>query len=140
MTEGSRWSARALVRGLAEGPAMVSGTALSFLGDLDIRTGRVVGASSDLAGRVVAGRVLVLPETRGSAGAWRFLYQLKVHGTHPAALVLRTLPDPSVVQGAILSEVPVVMPSDAGFWDAIRDGEILRVDGDAACVAQNSNG
>ena len=34
------------------------------------------------------GRVLIVPATRGSAGAWRFLHQLKQHGTHPLAIML----------------------------------------------------
>ena len=88
------WQARGVVRGVADGAALVSQTALSFLGDLDIRSGRVVGRSSDLCGECVAGRVLVMLASRGSAGAWRFLYQLKMHDTHPAALILREMPDP----------------------------------------------
>jgi predicted aconitase with swiveling domain len=122
------WIARSVVKGVAEGPALVSRTALSFLGDLDIRSGRVVGRSSDLCGERVCGRVLVLPETRGSAGAWRFLYQLKVHGTHPAALVLRDMPDPSVTQGAILAEIPVLVAPPEDFWITVRNDQTLRVD------------
>ena len=132
MTDG--WSARPVVRGLASGDAMVSRTALSFLGDLDIRSGRVVGRSSDLCGRIVAGRVLVLPETRGSAGAWRFLYQLKVHGTHPAALILHEMPDPSVTQGAFLAQVPVVVLLEDRFWASVTDRMPLRVDAEAGLV------
>ncbi|WP_209424494.1 DUF126 domain-containing protein [Pararhodobacter sp. SW119] len=135
MTE-TGWKARGVVKGMAEGPALISQTALSFLGDLDIRSGRVVGRSSDLCGEVVTGRVLVLPETRGSAGAWRFLYQLKVHETHPAALVLRELPDPSVTQGAFLAEVPIVVVADTGFWQAVTPGDRLRVDAVAGRVTR----
>lgn len=134
MTE-TGWEARGVVKGLAEGPALISQTALSFLGDLDIRSGRVVGRSSDLCGEVVTGRVLVLPETRGSAGAWRFLYQLKVHETHPAALVLRALPDPSVTQGAFLAEVPIAVVADTRFWQSVKRGDRLRVDARAGRVS-----
>lgn len=128
------WKARGVVKGHAEGSAMVSQTALSFLGDLDIRSGRVVGKSSDLFGKIVQARVLVLPETRGSAGAWRFLYQLKAHNTHPAALILREMPDPSVTQGAILAEVPIVVTKDYEFWEFVKQGDLLRVDGTGGLV------
>ncbi|MDO9524908.1 MAG: DUF126 domain-containing protein, partial [Gemmobacter sp.] len=124
-----------VVRGVAEGQALTSQTALSFLGDLDIRTGQVVGRSSDLFGQGVTGRVLLLPETRGSAGAWRFLYQLKVHGTHPAALVLREMPDPSVTQGAILAAIPILVAPAPEFWAAVQTGDALRVDGDAGRIS-----
>ena len=130
------WQARGVVKGQASGAALVSQTALSFLGDLDIRSGRVVGRSSDLLGESVAGRVLVLPASRGSAGAWRFLYQLKVHGTHPAALILREMPDPSVTQGAFLAEVPVLVAPEPAFWEALRSGEALQVDGTTGRIAR----
>src|SRR5690606_517161 len=102
------WIGRRVVKGIASGPALLSRTPLSFLGDIDIRTGRVVGQSSDVAGRTIGGMVLVLPATRGSAGAWRFIYQLNRHGTHPAAILTEDLPDPSVVQGAIMSGIPII--------------------------------
>ncbi|WP_121066760.1 aconitase X swivel domain-containing protein [Chachezhania antarctica] len=130
------WQARGVVKGQAQGMALVSDTALSFLGDLDIRSGQVVGRSSDLLGACVAGRVLVLPASRGSAGAWRFLYQLKVHDTHPAALILRDLPDPSVTQGAILADVPIVVEPEAAFWTDLRNGDMLHVDGDSGCITR----
>ncbi|MDK3074344.1 DUF126 domain-containing protein [Sedimentitalea sp. JM2-8] len=137
MPEGV-WQARGVVGGQAEGAALVSRTALSFLGDLDICSGVVVGRSSDLLGACVTGRVLVLPASRGSAGAWRFLFQLKVHDSHPAALVLKELPDPSVTQGAILSGVPMVVEPEAEFWEDLRDGDLLQVDGTIGRIARRN--
>lgn len=134
MTEARTcWTGKGVVRGAASGPALISATPLSFLGDLDIRSGRVVGKSSDLCGASVAGAVLLVPATRGSAGAWRFLYQLKVHGAHPAAIVARETPDPSVVQGAILAEIPIVVVPGGDLWRAAA-GRRLHVDGGAGLV------
>ena len=73
-------------------------------------------------GRSLAGVVLVMPYTRGSAGAWRFLHQLFRHGNAPAAIVSGTLPDPSVVQGAILSGIPVACDPAEDPWPLLRDG------------------
>lgn len=128
------WIGRRVVKGNASGPALVSRTPLSFLGDIDIRTGRVVGQSSDLAGRTIGGVVLVVPATRGSAGAWRFIYQLNRHGTHPAAILTEDLPDPSVVQGAIMSGIPVVAGVARRMLDEIDDGACLRVCGEKARI------
>ncbi|WMS41995.1 DUF126 domain-containing protein [Acuticoccus sp. MNP-M23] len=122
------------MKGPAAGPALLSDTPLSFLGDLDIATGRVVGQGSDLIGQSVAGTVLVLRATRGSAGAWRFLYQLKRAGTHPAAIVLEGMPDPSVVQGAILSFIPVIANIPADLRATIAPGTPLSVDGASGMV------
>lgn len=125
---------RGVVKGTARGAALLSGTPISFLGDLDIRTGRVTGTLSDLCGRSVAGRILVVPSTRGSAGAWRFIHQLRQHGTHPLALLTDELPDPSVVQGAILSGIPVVAGVASAVGRAAGDNSLLAVDGDAGTV------
>lgn len=128
------WFGKGVVKGLATGPAQPSATPISFLGDIDIRSGRVVGKSSDLLGESLAGKVLIVPATRGSAGAWRFLYQLKAHGTHPAALVTVEMPDPSVVQGAILANIPVVASVPNQICNEIGAGETLAVDGTAGKV------
>ena len=66
-----------IVHGIATGPALISKKAISFLGDLNITTGEVTGELSDLIGKKISKTILVVPSTRGSAGAWRFIYQLK---------------------------------------------------------------
>jgi uncharacterized protein len=126
--------ARGIVKGLAAGPALVSREPISFLGDLDITTGTVVGQLPSVKGRSLAGKVLVLPATIGSAGAWRFLYQLFKHGTHPVAIICAELPDPSVVQGAILADIPVVCAPIDGF----SDGELLEVDGTSGVIRRRA--
>jgi len=128
-TSAREIAARGIVRGVASGPALISREPLSFLGDLDIRTGNVVSQTSSIRGQSVAGMVLLIPRSIGSAGAWRFLYQLFVHGTHPAAIISVALPEPSLVQGAILASVPVVTAPREDVFELIRAGEIVEVDG-----------
>ena len=106
MTAPREIAARGIVAGKAAGPALVSAEAVSFLGDVDIRSGRIVGDLPSVRNASLRGTVLVMPYTRGSAGAWRFLYQLFKHGNHPVAIVTTGVPDPSVVQGAILAGIP----------------------------------
>ena len=122
------------MRGIARGAVLLSARPFSFLGDVDIRTGKVIGRLSDLVGRNVAGRVLVVPATRGSAGAWRFLYQLRQHGTHPVAIVTDELPDPSVVQGAILSGIPIVAGAAAELGAIAGDDQAVEIDGETGTV------
>jgi predicted aconitase with swiveling domain len=125
---------RGIVHGTAAGPALVSHTPLNFLGDLDIRTGMVVADSSDVAGRSVAGTVLFIPISVGSAGAWRFLYQLGVHGTKPVAIITMGLPDSSLVQGAILAKVPIVCEPEEDVLETIATGDRVEVDGTAGLL------
>jgi uncharacterized protein len=120
---------RGIVKGQAEGPALVSADAVSFLGDLDIRTGEVVGEVPSIKGTKVGGTVLIMPHSVGSAGAWRFLYQLFVHGTHPVAIVTKALPDSSLVQGAILAKVPIVCDPAEDVLEVIKSGDHVEVDG-----------
>ncbi len=126
--------ARGIVRGSAQGPALVSQEGISFLGDLDISTGVVVNKIHPLLGQSVAGTVLVIPYSVGSAGAWRFLYQLCVHNTGPVAIVQNTLPDPSLVQGAILAGVPIVCEPETDVIELINTCDHVEVDGSIGLV------
>ena len=134
MPDETTFQGRGIVNGTVTGPALVSRTPFSFLGDVDIRTGNVIGELSDLRGRNIAGRVLIVPATRGSAGAWRFLYQLKQHGTHPIAIITGELPDASVVQGAILSGIPIVSGLAERIGNVVTDGTLLTVAGDGGVI------
>ena len=125
---------RGIVKGRAGGAALVAQEPISFLGDVDIRTGEIVGALPSVSGRSLAGKVLVFPASIGSAGAWRFLYQLYRHGTHPVALVCRDLPDPSVVQGAILAGIPIVCAPEDDVLSQIAHGDQVEVDGSGTIV------
>ena len=119
--------ARGIVDGEATGPMLVT-PALSFLGDIDIRSGCIVGdLPPQVKGRTLKGHVLVMPFTRGSAGSWRFLYQLSKLNTHPLAIVTDDLPDPSVVQGAILARIPVACSPQIGTADFAVPGRRLCV-------------
>ena len=73
------------------------------------------------------GTVLIFPYTRGSAGAWRFLHQLHKHGNAPVALVTASVPDPSVVQGAILSGIPVACAPAEDLAGLASDGDMIEL-------------
>lgn len=118
--------ARGLSEGEASGPALFT-PPISFLGDVDIMSGRIVGDLAGVRGLSLEGVVLVTPSTRGSAGSWRFLYQLFKFGRNPAAIVSDALPDASLVQGAILAGVPVVCTPDRPLADFAQTGAVLRV-------------
>ncbi|HEX2113769.1 MAG TPA: DUF126 domain-containing protein [Alphaproteobacteria bacterium] len=121
-------AARGIVDGTAKGPALVGAEPISFLGDVDIRTGRVVGDLPSLRNTSVKGTVLIFPYTRGSAGAWRFLYQLYKHANAPVAIVTQTVPDPSVVQGAILARIPIACEPQADLAALVQNGAPVLVE------------
>ena len=59
--------ARPIVAGSAEGVAVVSKEALSFWGGVCPRTGKIIDRRHDQAGTVVAGKVFVFPQGKGSS-------------------------------------------------------------------------
>ncbi len=133
-------AARVVVPGRARGPALISAEPISFLGDVDIRSGRIVGDLPSVANACLAGTILFFPASMGSAGAWRFIHQLRVHGTHPAALVPLSLPDPSVVQGAMLAGIPLLTEPEAAPETWLRNGDMVEVDGAAGLIRRIGEG
>jgi predicted aconitase with swiveling domain len=121
-------AARGIVDGRAKGPALIGAEPISFLGDVDIRTGRIVGDLPSLRNTIVKGTVLIFPYTRGSAGAWRFLYQLYKHANAPVAIVTQTVPDPSVVQGAILAGIPIACEPETDLTRLLQNGDAVSVE------------
>ena len=127
-------AARGIVSGRAEGPALVANEPVSFLGDVDIKSGRIVGDLPSARNASVKGTVLVFPYTSGSAGAWRFLYQLYKHANHTVALLTQTVPDPSVVQGAILAGIPIACAPEEPLEVANGTRIQLEVEGERSII------
>ena len=67
-TETITLRGRAIVRGLAEGIALVTHDRISGWGGIDSRTGTIVETRHELRGQSFAGRVLLFPGAKGSSG------------------------------------------------------------------------
>lgn len=118
-----------LVSGEADGPAATADEALSLWGGLDPATGEVIDRRHPLSGRVVTGKVVVLPSGRGSCSASGVLLESIRNGTAPAAFVVSQV-DPIIGLGAVLGEelygltVPVALVSEDDRR-SIHDGDRL---------------
>jgi predicted aconitase with swiveling domain len=123
-------SGRSICPGKAEGEALVSRMAISFFGGVDPETGVVVERGHELEGCCIAGRVLVFPTGKGSTVGSYTLYRLKHAGAAPAAIVNAACETITAV-GCIIAEIPCV---DQVALEQLRDGEWLRVDGEAGTV------
>ena len=124
-------SGRTVVPGVGRGRALVFDEPLSFWGGIDPATGTIVDRRHPQAGRVVAGRVLVMPSGRGSSSSSSVLAEAVRAGTAPAAIVL-LVPDPVLALGAIVAgelygrTLPVVV-LEAAAYASIRAEERLAV-------------
>ena len=114
--------------GCASGEALVTREPISFLGNVDPKTGVVVDPGHELFGKRVSGKVLIFPGGKGSTVGSYVIYQLKKNGIAPAAMInLRS--EPIVAVGAIISGIPLVdrVPEDILSLD---DGIKVKVDAD----------
>jgi len=95
-------SARFILPGRAEGEILASSEPLSFWGGVDPATGRVIDVHHPLAGQSMAGRILVMPGTRGSCTGSGVLLEMALNGHAPAALVFAE-PEDVVTLGAMIA-------------------------------------
>ena len=118
--------------GRASGPALVTGQAISFLGNVNPETGVVVDPAHELFGESIAGKVLVFPGGKGSTVGSYVIYQLKKRGLAPAAMI-NLISEPIVAVGAVISGIPLVdrVPEDVL---RIKSGTIVDVDADRELV------
>ena len=127
---------RVLVSGDVAGEALVSDEPLSFWGGYDQHTGEIIDRRHPLSGQMAAGRILVLPATRGSSTTTAVLLEAVRLGTAPAAL-LTAGPDTFLALAAIVADemyqkpLPVISlhPDD---FAALETGQWLRISADGA--------
>jgi predicted aconitase/predicted aconitase with swiveling domain len=85
--------ARRITAGTAEGPVLVLDEGLSFWGGVDPATGRLIDAHHPQHGAELAGRIVMMPTSRGSCTGSGVLLELVLNGHAPAALVFREAED-----------------------------------------------
>jgi predicted aconitase with swiveling domain len=131
---------RPLESGAAEGPAVVLDQPLSFWGGFDPKTGRIIDRRHPQSGASLAGRIVLMRESRGSGTAPGSLAEAIRLGTAPAAIVLVT-PDLNLAIGAAVGRrlygrgVPVLTVTDDQL-DALADARDLAIGTDGAIAAR----
>lgn len=127
----------ALTSGSAKGPVLFSDTALSFWGGVQPTSGEVIDRHHPLSGQIITGKVLAIPNGRGSCTGSSVLMEVILNGNGPAALVLEQA-DEILALGAIVAELvfgralPVVSVGstafarlrDAAWADVQADGRV----------------
>ncbi len=124
---------RKISRGVAEGHVLLTHEAISFLGNVDPKTGVIVEPKHELFGQCIKGRVLVFPHGKGSTVGSYVLYQLIKNNAAPAAMI-NAESEPIVAVGAIISGIPLVDRMERDPFDLLKNGDIVRVDGTAGEV------
>jgi len=108
---------------------------------VDPTSGNVTDHQHPLSGANLAGRVLAIPQSRGSCTGSQVLLELLLGGRAPAAILLRR-PDEIIALGVIVAEelfgcsLPVVSLGDKGFNVMAGMGS-ARVDGATVHVSSS---
>ena len=140
MTAGAM-KGRPLVKGKAEGAALVSQKAFTFAHGVDPGSGTVTDVRSDVRGETVKGKILFYPFGKGSTTASSWFLETVRCGNHPAGIVTEGV-DLSAVIGATMAQVvygrtiPVVSGVPREMYSRLKAGTEVVLDADAGEVRQ----
>ena len=124
---------KCVVKGRAEGTALVADTALSFWGEVDAVTGKVIGSGHPLEGESLRDRVLVIRSTKGSSGTPLTLNLARLEGNAPVAFVNVEV-DGLAALGCIVNGIPMMTDLEQDPFSTIATGDRVEVDADQGVV------
>ena len=129
MSDVTQIRGRGVVKGYAVGEALVADATLSFWGEIDAVTGKVIAVGHPLEGESLRGRVLVIRSTKGSSGTPMMLELAKLEGNAPVAFVNVEV-DGLAALGCIVNEIPLMTDLEQDPFAAIATGDRVEVDAD----------
>ncbi len=113
---------RVISRGFAEGEVIVSRRKFSFLGDVDVETGKVIAEDSDIRGETISNKIFVFPGGRGSTVGTYILLRMKKKETAPKAII-NVETEPIIAVGAIIAEIPLMDKLEANPLKVFENGD-----------------
>jgi predicted aconitase with swiveling domain len=124
---------RGLVKGRAEGEALVAPTTLSFWGEVDPISGRIIASGHQFEGRSLRGKVLVIESTKGSSATPLVIGLAASQGNAPVAFINTNI-DALAVLGCVVNEIPMVTELEQDPFELIKTGDRVCVDADNGVV------
>lgn len=128
-----RYKCHKISEGKARAEAIISTDRIMFY-QVRPEDGVMEEKNHALEGRSIAGKILLFPGGKGSSVVQQDgLYHLDRNHNMPAALIVQD-PDPVLVAGAIIMELPMVDKVDPAFYEAVKDGDTVAVSADEGWV------
>ena len=124
---------RGLVKGQAEGEALVAPTTLSFWGEVDPISGRIIASGHPLEGKSLRGKVLIIESTKGSSATPLVIGLARRENNAPVAFVNVNV-DALAVLGCVVNEIPMVTELERDPFEIIETGDHVCVDADNGTV------
>jgi predicted aconitase with swiveling domain len=128
-----------VVKGNAEGPALVSEKNISLWGGLNPQTGLIIDKRHELYGQQVKGKVLVFPYGKGSTTGAIVLLEAVRCGNAPAAII-NVKTEPILASGALMAQIfykkkiPIVDRLEKNPVKTIHTNDYVRVNGNKGLV------
>ncbi|MPW24239.1 DUF126 domain-containing protein [Alkalibaculum sp. M08DMB] len=122
-----------VVGGIAEGEALVTSEYISGWGGIEPTTGMIIDLRHELAGKSIAGKVLVYQGAKGSSGWSGAFHQARTNGFAPAAMIFNEM-STKIALGSVVTRCPAVTGLDQDPTKVIQTGDWVKVDGDKGIV------
>jgi len=123
--------AQTIVPAEAQGDVLVSSEGLSFWGGVDPEDGRVIDAHHPLCGQSLAGKIVMMPTSRGSCTGSGVLLELALNGSAPAALVFREDEDiltlGALIAGRMFDKPLAVLRLGRGDYDRLAGAKTAQI-------------
>jgi len=133
MENNVRVNCRGVVKGTARGEALVAPATLSFWGEVDPISGRIIASGHPLEGECLRGKVLVIKSTKGSSATPLVIGLAHREGNAPVAFVNTDI-DALAVLGCVVNRIPMVSDLDRDPFEIIQTGDHVAVDADAGTL------
>ena len=128
-----RFACHKISEGKATAEAIISKDRIMFY-QVRPEDGMMEEKNHHLEGQIIARKILLFPGGKGSSVVQQDgLYHLDYNHNMPSALIVLD-PDPVLVAGAIIMELPMVDKVDPAFYEAVKDGDIVTVNADEGYV------
>ncbi len=126
------YRAEVLNPGSARADVLVLDDALSFWGAFDPRTGEIIDRQHPQVGKIIAGKILILPASRGSGGTPGGIAEAIRRGTGPAGIILGE-PDINLAIGSFIAarlydKACPVVSVDRKTYAALTHATAIRID------------
>jgi predicted aconitase with swiveling domain len=121
---------KCIVKGFAEGEALISDTPINFLTMIDPGNGGIKTLNHNLFGQSLKDKIFVYPHSVGSSVGAYVLYRLKKKSSAPLAIICSERMDITTASGCAISNIPAVHLKSHNILPVIRKSRALIVDAD----------
>lgn len=113
-------------KGEITGEVLITRSKISFLGDVDLNTGMIVGQDIDIKGECIHDKIFIFSEGRGSTVGSNVLYGLAKKGLAPK-LLATCRSELITISGAIMGGVPMISNLNEEVFEAFKTGDSIKV-------------